>query len=239
MTPSADPADEIVIKRQALLDLYDGGHDWTEREGSPISAITGMIGEDLVLALLRDHLASRGGSQTPRYDCKGHGSWLDAWLVTPTARYQVEIKSWCASAFGGKKVKPDDSNLRQVAEKNLERYLTHKDCIKAVWKVLKPMDKTPPPDGTQPIRPLLAFWSPVARLDGTEPLPPCFFTCNTSDYATAIREAGIEAHEFEEVDVFSASLYLRSLTDESLSLPMPRAAHRLDELAKLIEIPPK
>lgn len=69
----------MKIHRAAILGLYDKRRKWPTETGSPVSAITGIIGEDLVLGLLCESL--KGKILT--YGCKPEGlsgCRLDAWV---------------------------------------------------------------------------------------------------------------------------------------------------------------
>lgn len=228
---------ELTIRCDALVQFYDRINQWPEQLGSPVTAITGVIGEDLVLGLLRHYWVSKG-NEIPafNYKCKSvgmKGPRLDAWVLTGDKCFQTEVKNWCACAIGGKDVGHDDTRLRSVAEQNLERYLGHSNNSAAVWKVLAPME--PPADQqNRKICPLLAFWSPVA-LRGSSPsqVLPTFFSCDLKRFEHSIG-GRYPGHGYQDVWVFSASLYLRSLNESSVTLYLPRALHRLRELQKLL-----
>jgi len=228
----------ITINRLGLLEFYDQKHKWPVEVGSPISAITGLIGEDLVLGLLHHYLrTTRGGCNHPIVKCRGKGSWLDAWVITNSECYQTEVKNWCASAFGGREIKADDSNVLGVSKYNLVRYLTHKDAANSVWKVLKPMSR-PAEYGHLDLLPLLAFWSPVAlpKVKNASQLKP-FFKTPTEPYQDSIEMAGVGEHAFRHVWIFSASLYLRQFKQVRIKLQMPRAVQRLKKLQELVDWP--
>ncbi len=229
----------LTIRRKALLEFYDQRNKWPGDVGSPISGITGLIGEDLVLGLFQHYLRTKEHviAKIPTR-CKGpenRGSRLDAWVFTPNACYQTEVKNWCASAMGGVSVGSTDETLLRAAKLNLARYLGHKDTAKHVWKVLKPMSRTAEHEHLE-LRPLLAFWSPVAlpKVKNTLQLAP-FFSCPTKPYAEYIELAGVGEHAFRHVWIFSASLYLRELKQARIQLQMPRAVQRLKKLQELVD----
>ena len=250
------------LSKDALLKLYDKKRkkektaEDKEDLGSPITAITSLIGEDLLLGLfdhyLQDKTAGDGIIWDPRlmYKCKGpgnKGSRLDAWIKTKKGKlYQAEAKNWCASAIGGVEVEDDyETNTEKTKSKckkytwpeaarhNRKRYLTHKDAIKPVWKVLV---KTQSLEKEDPEH-LLLFWSPVAPFEGAskDKLEP-FFSVKSSEFAESIEETGLDlaVPYAEEVHIFSASNYLRQTGAPSeFYIYMPRVRERLEELRKL------
>lgn len=239
--------DVFSLSKDALIKLYDekpakNQKDKVEEQlGSPITAITSLIGEDLVLGLFELFLHDKGDGLKigPDYFCKSKGSRgprLDAWILTKqNTCYQAEVKNWCASAKGGKRIKNGDgSSWLEAARRNYDRYLKHDDNIKAVWKVVAEMQpwEHGGPGGPQP---LLAFWSPVAppsanSHDAIEAL----ITVRARDFKEQIECAGYWPPIAEEVRIFSASNYLRqSVKSENINVSMPRVRHRLKKLCEL------
>ncbi len=228
----------MKIRRKAILDFYDGKPVWDSELGSPVTSITGLIGENLVLGLLSHYFESRK-KRTVKicYRCKPNGNpgrRLDAWVtvgITRPKHYQVEVKNWCAHAVGGKPKKEEP--IISWAKRNLEEFLTQQRNSEAVWKVLGSME--PPAQYPQAAAiPLLAFWAPVALPKAKEPLP-CFFKCKTKAYEEWIPEPLQNRHK--RFFVFSASLCLRSLKKHEIELSMPRVEDRLKRLKDMIEIP--
>lgn len=242
------------LKKSKLLELYDVKRIGDKDTGSPITAITSLIGEDLVLGLLSLYFKETGRALRcqPDYKCTSgqqRGPWLDAWLLTRKGElFQTEVKNWCASAIGG--VSVDEGievgstrrNQRrrytwfEAAESNRERYLNHKDVAAKVWKVLVPMKQPKGWPRSRP-KPLLAFWSPVAPLGAKKErdLKP-FFQVKTSEFRTIIGKSGLKLPKkhFSRVWIFSASNYLRGLTGrETIEIPMRRVQGRLEELRKV------
>lgn len=221
-----------------LLSFYDLKSNWKDPQEedatSPISAITGLIGEDLVIGALRHYFRHRKQENLtfePRCKQPGiSGYRLDGWVLSSLFAYQTEIKNWCASALGGKSVAED--RLLEVAKDNLQHYLGGGENPRSVWKVLAKMEAAPVAD--RPIRPLLAFWSPVATGEQeADTLPPAFFDCEIAPYRDVIDGAGIST-AFTTVSIFSASLHLRSLSDDVVELEMPRASRRLRKIEEML-----
>jgi hypothetical protein len=146
----------------------------------------------------------------------------------------MEIKNWCASAKGGKGIKPgDDADWLKLAQYNYNRYLRAQDNLKKVWKVVAPM-KPWKNDTVGVARPLLGFWSPVApeSIASSIEIEP-LFAIKTSEFEDEIRSADMWPPISAEVLIFSASNYLRSKEDDCFNICMPRVAQRLAELQKL------
>jgi len=220
----------MKINRERVLTFYDKRRLWPPGTGSPVSAITGVIGEDLVLGLLCRHLNGKILS----YGCKPEGSIgrrLDAWVSAGRKLYQVEVKNWCAHSMGGRTVPDDTPGVRKIAESNLKDFLTQPRNLEAIWKILGPM-KPPASVGKANPIPLLALWAPVASPNRRSSSPPFWFDCNLSDYQGVIpKQYRKVAHR--KIHIFSASLYLRSLQSKVINLPMPRAEERIKCLQTL------
>lgn len=126
--PFSNSAQDVFsLSKDALLKLYDEKptkKQMDEKEqqlGSPITAITSLIGEDLVLGIFVLFLRDSGdGVASLDYSCKSEGPRgpnLDAWMLTHNhACYQIEVKNWCASAKGGKQIKSGTSQLRPLPD---------------------------------------------------------------------------------------------------------------------------
>jgi len=223
----------LTVDTSALLKFYDTEPSASNELGSSISAITGIIGEDIVFGLLRHFFEHEKKEHVEiLHKCKAPGSSgyrLDGWILAKSHCYQTEVKNWCASSLSGRSV--DESNLAEVAHYNLHHYLTCQRNSKKVWKVLQEMDQEQKCNGKEK-SPLLAFWAPVALSPQITDLPP-FFRCQLSGYEESIALAEVE-HSFSEAWIFSASLYLRSLNTPKLTLCMPRAKERLKIMRDLI-----
>lgn len=237
--------DYLTLNIESALRFYDELSDrGTAPLGSSVSALTGLIGEDLVLGALDNYF---GGKVTKEidYSCKGvvstirrrgkkskkTNSWLDAWIKLPDRCFQTEVKNWSASAVGGKPVSRD--GLVAAAHHNMRVYLEETRNTTKVWKVLKKMRDAP----MKRVEPLLAFWSPIApeSVKKEKQLKP-LFRQSISPYLRKIRAARIVPAGFESVTIFSASLHLRNLQrrgKKTVTLYMPRAAQRLSQLRQL------
>lgn len=215
---------KIRIFPEELLAFFD--QEQQDKDyGTHTSAITGMIGEDLVLGLFIDHLERKGVKNLAliSYKCttgKKTGPRLDAWISSAgNVLRQVEVKNWAANAIGGEHVDPKAKKKAVAVSANLifKRYFTDPKVKQKVLKVLKPMS---PPKGYKAFKrlPTLAVWSVVS--DGCS-LPPCF----------RIKNIYRHKKEFQLLEVFSASLYLRKHGDrKSFKIYMPRFTQRMDLL---------
>ncbi len=222
----------MKINRDRLLAFYDKRQEWPAETGSPVSAVTGVMGEDLVLGLLCHYL----GGKILTYRCKPSGrsgAWLDAWVSAGKQLYQVEVKNWSAHSAGGLKVPSDLTGLRNVAQRNLINFFTKSKPPERIWKVLGEMS-LPPEAGTAKPIPVLAFWAPVAEQKSNSANLPWCFECKVSDFLNAVPER-YQNTPHRKIQIFSASLYLRSMRGNNLNVPMPRAEARLQELGKLLE----
>jgi len=268
----------MKIDINQLIELYDTRHKkWSDQTGSPISSITGLIGEDLVLGILEHYFNNELGKKasinrsTPLTGNK-KGPWLDAWMMTEKEYYQVEIKNWCASAIGGKAVddkidilrneiliegtkikkqKPRETwSLLEASIHNYYRYLLRSDAdhAKKVWKVLTKMENKllADIDSNTPPKALLAFWSPVVlpteEISLESSMLPALFPAPIDQFRDPIKAAGFEINnngrvgDFNEITIFSCSLYLRQLRNrniETIEVDMTRFGDRLKRLQKL------
>jgi hypothetical protein len=242
------------LNKSELLTFYDLRQLADKERGSPVTAITSLIGEDLVLGLLEHYLRTDGKDALlgdPIYKCKTRGKTgpqLDAWILTKKHLYQTEVKNWCASAIGGVEVGQELSGetaggrkrrkptLIEAATRNRERYLSHKDTAKKVWKVLATMNRPLPWSSKHP-KPLLAFWSPMAPWGAkTNDDLEAFFPLATKHFRKTIAETGLllQTPYAATVWIFSASNYLRLRKNNApLRVRLPRVAQRLEKLRKL------
>lgn len=214
----------MLFRRSALIDFYDHPNSWVQEvdgRGSHVSALTGVMGEDVVLGALLHHWASKGHS--PRivsYQCntgEKKGKRLDAWILRDKKTiFQVEVKNWSGHSLGRYNLPRNatKSVLSSFAEKRWQRYFGNSEKLPdEIKKVLDPMEV---PSGYTPLeqKKLLCFW---------------FYVVDSSarPYCTHTMDA-------DELDVFSASAYLRSLDEESIDLVAPRVEARMRLLDSLV-----
>jgi hypothetical protein len=235
-------SDLFKLNRISLIDFFDKRY-LNKILGSPLTAIISFFGEDLLLGLFDHYLRSKGDPIVSLdYSCKSkgrRGHWLDAWIETPKALYQTEIKNWSANAFGGRPINNTENSLPDAAKHNRQRYLNHTATAKKVWKVLLEMN---PPQWHTKINitssPLLAFWSPIAPqkdIHSEDFLEP-FFEVETREFEEIILGSRLFTHNrnyAKRVSIFSASNYLRRIKDCDVTVRMPRVKQRLEIMGKM------
>ena len=204
--------------------------------GTHVSAIVGLLGEDLVLGLFTLWLR-REKKQTVKvlsYSCtpgKNKGQRLDAWVLATAGKnktlYQVEIKNWTANAIGGiaAPLQETDRRLLDPARATLDRYLNNKTVRKSTLKVLKDMKAPDDSGGYSKIVPVLAVWAPVCTKESNK-LEPCFQIPNTFR----------NKQQFKTLHVFSATNYLRRAfaNRRRLRISMPRVSARMERLRAML-----
>ena len=89
-----------------------------------MSAVTGLVGEDIVLGCFQHYLQHQEEcvTETPIWKCtsgKKKGPWLDAWLKIEQQGkphlLQIEIKNWCANSYGKVMPLPIDADDKAVS----------------------------------------------------------------------------------------------------------------------------
>lgn len=238
----------MQINREAVLRFYDTtdfANDLTdliegETLGGHASALTGILGEDLVLGLLAHFLESRepnaGRAVVKSYRCISaevdSKRKLDAWLVQydlsgrPKELFQVEVKNWCRHSYRMPQIDvlPDAGNneLMTLARANWTACVDAKTNDRQrvqLSKVLEEM-KLPKISGLENLSPptkVLCFWAPLvpSNIDALDP-PYSEVDCLLDDG---------RGHYLNGAMVFSGSLYLRSLNDNP-DIAMPRVERR-------------
>ena len=214
----------LHLNRRALLSFFNEGLD--EANGHH-TAITGLLGEPLAVALILHYLKQRGeGARLVSMKVttgRLKGPRLDAWIDDGRGTlYQTEIKMWAGNAFGGLRLKPDadEAVLLQGGNKQWGRIwdAEKRDFLSpVVGKVLKQMQKPVGYEQAQ-VEPLACFWWMVQPPSGSGP----WFSVSTSNL------------HFPQVHIFSMTAYLLSLPDDALSLEMPILSQRLALLDRLI-----
>lgn len=215
----------MLFNRKALLSFYDAPSSWpkqTSGRGSHVSAITGLIGEDIVLGLLTHYLSGDGRSaDVLSYKCKGSGlkgKRLDAWITCGDTIYQVEVKNWSAHSIGGYDLPLTASadELAAFAKRRWQKFFKENGLAKGIEKVMITMEPPPQYRGQRRGR-ILGFWSYIVNSEGS---PLSTHSVNN-----------------DELLVFSASAYLRSLTTEHIEIDVPRVDARLRLLKSLVVQP--
>ena len=211
----------MKFNRVKLINFYESPKSWDGKilgRGSHVTAITGLIGEDLVMALVRHYWKNiqKEESNITGYQCNQGaraGKRLDAWIEKGKFIYQVEVKNWSAHSLGGYDHSNEcaDHTLEEFAAKRWVHYFgkageTPK-LAPEIAKVAIDMNTTSKLERKK----LICFWAHIVNAEG-------------NPYS-----------EVNGIEVFSASAYLRSLEDDSIELELPRAESRLKLLNNLLE----
>lgn len=212
----------MLVDVAALLRFYDELPEGRRHA----SAVKGVAGEELSLALLLDYFGRRGKKAAKVGDVcstgRARGPRLDAWIRVGTPSrgtlYQVEAKNWSAHSLQGKAIAAIASEGALRAHKR-ERWQNQYWNGRTFWtaslrKVLRPMR---PPVPARRVLPLACIWDPVHPTGGQSP----FFRVK------------LRGRAFPEVWVFSVSAYLRGIRRRWIRLSMPDLAARLRHLRRI------
>ncbi len=229
----------MKIKVKDLLHFFDEEPPDSQHH---TSAIVGVMGEDLGIALLQNYFLEESGiktevlmkdpntPETPSHGTnKGHR--LDRWLLekAPNGKrvnlYQVEIKNWSAHAIGGKKleINADQGSLKTHRIRSWNNKWDQKRKRfkgDSMEKVLEIMVIPKGQKGPVKVTPVICFWDAVHP----EGKPEALF--EYSDYS-------FRKKDFPKFLVFSMSNYLRSFRKKVLELHMPTAEQRIKWIQKL------
>jgi len=239
----------VQISKANLLRFYDQINRSSRAKeiqgpspGSHVSAITGMIGEDLVLGLFQHYWAKKfksGNCEILGYQCRvsegtKRSKKLDAWLLCKKKKdgrrtlYQTEVKNWSAYSRGTKNQIRPGAGVNEQSREQWQKITgddRNQDALKKVKFTprMDDLENTTDASGQRVNdlypKPLLCLWLPVAtdKSNGE-----CFFKTNTPNY-------------LNDVWVFSASLCLRGLPDdEPICISVPRVEHRLQLLNEIM-----
>ena len=195
------------------------------------SAINGVIGEDLGVALLHKYFSDQKlnaiALDEPCTQKTRKGKRLDKWIVIEDTDskiiYQVEIKNWNAHSLNSETVL-DHSNEKYMREYRLRRWSKQFDSEHKIpsqtecQKVLLPMH-VPTPFRDYEHRTLLCFWDAL----------------HDEGKSDAMFEVSVNSDHFENLTVFSMSNYVSELLKQSdvLEVGLADAEARIDWLNKL------
>ena len=195
------------------------------------SAINGVIGEDLGVALLHKYFSTQKLSpivlDEPCTQKTKKGKRLDKWILITEADlkiiYQVEIKNWNAHSFNSEIVL-DHSDEKYMREYRLRRWTKQFDTELRIpsqiecQKVLLPM-QVPTAFKDYEHRTLLCFWDAL-HVEGK---------------SDAMFEVSVNSDHFENLTVFSMSNYVSELLKQSevLEVELADSEVRINWLNKL------
>ncbi len=199
-----------------LLEFYDV---YRAENASHVSAITTFLGADLILGIARHHFEGQGFScrvTAEEPSAVESRQRLDRWLVVSgdgkEIFYQTEVKNWSVYTSGVPRTLRPGMNDRQLNNYAIGMYRKQWDertgsftDTANLGKVLLPMNE---PDGfvegVSSVRPLVCYWYPITNSSRLK-MASWFFTLQAKRAA------------FPEVDIFSASLYLRHLASGGIT----------------------
>ena len=195
------------------------------------SAINGVIGEDLGVALLHKYFSDQKlnaiALDEPCTQKTRKGKRLDKWIVIEDTDskiiYQVEIKNWNAHSLNSETVL-DHSDEKYMREYRLRRWTKQFDSELKIpsqnpcQKVLLPM-QVPTAYKNYEHRTLLCFWDAL----------------HDEGKSDAMFEVSVNSDHFENLTVFSMSNYVSELLKQSdvLEVGLADAEARIDWLNKL------
>jgi hypothetical protein len=212
----------VQVDRLEILSFFDNPPFETGRHSNAIVAIAG---EELGIGLVKHYFWKNAGIPVdilpgPRTRGTPSGSRLDRWILVHwpdcSVQYQVEIKNWSANSLNGKRLHID-AEPDIVCKHKVERWECewdhHTQTLKkrGTMKVLTPM-KPNRSELIERIEPLLCMWD--AMHPTGEPAP--WFSVSLP----------ANCH-FQRLNVFSMSAYLRSISDDFLTIDMPDTLQRL------------
>lgn len=221
----------MKIDIKELLDFFD---DKKDSHNGDANSIIAVLGEDLNASVYKHYRKNKvdilDDSVLPG---TSKGKRLDRWIVDNENKklFQCEIKSWAASAIGGKQLKTIASveDINKVVIYYWNRELNNnlsKDSKDLhpnhVTKVLLKM-KIPKGCKYAKIEPLIIYWMPISSdINGINPL---------SVISVKSLKLPIDS-PFQKLNIFSVSLYLRQLYKNGkgkkfIDLDMPHFEHRI------------
>lgn len=242
----------LTLKVKDVLSFFD---HISPMSNGHVSAVVGVVGEDLGIALLqrclrdqqgvRSRVVTKGGMPITPTNGTGRGHRLDRWLLADSSvdhkrtLYQVEVKNWSATAIGGKELRVDAAES-VVQSFRKERWLSHWDADKGCFRyeiVGKVLDRMKLPTQMDDESGQLTVISPPFEQTGVEPMV-CFWwaTHHKGEDESLFRfPLPDPVNGFMAFWVFSMSNYLRSLKEPEITLEMPSAARRIDWLNMLFK----
>ena len=226
----------IKLNIEKVLRFYDEKNANDRRQ---VSAITGVVGEDLAAGLIKHYFESKQGivtvldnhpsehKDTERRKAKQLDRWIKVVSNSETIFYQTEIKNWSSHSLGGQKLSLNCSHQELIAYAN-KRFDEQWDCDSKtlrhhyVSKVLKQMKNINGINGDEKIHPLICYWFPIFPKTQHNPVP--FFSESCISF-------------FPTVYFFSMSIYLRQLlkTQQQIEIETPHIELRLKKINEMYE----
>lgn len=186
------------------------------------NSIIGVIGEDLNAYSFVDYLKRELKAEKAEIlpfsvtTGKNIGKRLDRWIFVEyngkKILYQCEIKNWAAMAINGRSlgIEASNENKINVANANWENQVngefSDRNYPNGVTKVLVKMKHPKGYDGIK-VEPLILYWMPISNTPNLK----SFFKVAISAFNN--QNLG---KDFSELNIFSVSLYLRSLLEKGV-----------------------
>jgi hypothetical protein len=209
--------------------------------GKHSTSLVSIFGEELSVLLFKHYLANNGQISnigfpegTPKKKGK-KGRWLDKWITVDFSDgrqhlYQAEVKSWSAHATNGKplEINATSEKIREFRIKHWGNIWdrTTKSLKPEIHTLTKVLTQMHPPAGLPEAyrhRPLVIYWMAIHPEGRDE----CYFT-------QPIGPPRPTNCDFDELEVFSVSSYLRTLQQKSkfIDLELPDIRARLELLRR-------
>ncbi len=228
----------MKLNIKELLDFFDNKK---ESDKGDANGLMSILGEDLNASVFRHFM----NNNVEILECSvvtgsKKGKWLDRWIVDNKNKiiYQCEIKNWAATSKGGQslKVEASDVDIEKISLKNKEtqirdNFSNNNIHPTRVTKVLLKM-RTPKEYINFEIKPLVIYWMPIS-----------FSKNNLKPLSTVtLKSLGLSSMdtEFKELQIFSVSLYLRSLYrqgkgEKIIELDLPNFERRMKIIKKFLK----
>lgn len=218
---------------QALINFFDVVDKDSIKQASAVNAV---LGEDLGVELLVRYLVSTKKYQSvvpldqPVGTGKQKGPRLDKWVVCTKKSslgiiYQVEIKNWSGHSIGGKRIpaNADENYLRSHRKTRWhdlfdvnQQHLKHSNANKVLVKMLAPTGYE-----AYVQRPLICFQDAI----------------HPHGKKDAFFSQPVRSADFDKLDVFSMSNYVRLLMTQSktnkIDFEMKEVDKRMASLKKI------
>lgn len=259
---------ELVTDIRTLIEFFDVN---TEAQ-QDASSIKSVIGEEFAIACMVRYFGEKGETARllmendtgRRLACttgKRAGYQLDGWFLVEKEGsqtcYQTEIKSWSFHGIGsrGRRMLIEGAETPEIVEQKRQIFQTYYDpgtgdlkpdgVKKVLLKMQQPYaPRKKPQYPTQNPEPLLCIWEAVCRPEASS--SEIFFSVPVSRFSSMKKPNGevCASGEFDTVNIFSVSNYLRHALAEApsdrrftISLPLPRIAERMRLLSTMFSKP--
>lgn len=217
------------------LNFFDTG-----KNGQYSNTVIHLLGEELCAFLFKRYMTEEESTvcQVFNLPCKQSGKKgkrLDRWIKVIYSNeqvllYQTEIKTWNSNGIGGISLNVDASGeeINNCGLKSWSDIWKHDNsgfAIPGIDKVLYEMNIPSNELGNHPAFPLLLHWEPLFNKKAIDIKSQICFRQNIKGNST-----------FQEVKVFSASIYLRhllTLDKKEIDLPVNEFEQLYKKISKI------